>query len=53
MVGSPDKKKIKFRTLKAISKSNETVLLRIRDKYIARLCKDQGLNHSKMNGLMK
>jgi len=51
--GSPDKKKTKFRTLKAISKSNDTVLLRIRDKYIDKLCKDQGFNRSKMHGHMK
>ena len=51
--GSPDKKKTKFRTLKAISKSNDTVLLRIRDKYIDKLCKDQGFNRSKIHGHMK
>ncbi|KAL4475065.1 hypothetical protein ABPG74_001761 [Tetrahymena malaccensis] len=47
-----DKKK-KLRYVKAISKSNDTVLLKIRDKYINNLLNEQGINRHKVSEKMK
>ncbi|KAL4512124.1 hypothetical protein ABPG72_005126 [Tetrahymena utriculariae] len=51
--GDLQEKKKKLRYVKAISKSNDTVLLKIRDKYINNLLNEQGINRHKVSEKMK